>query len=416
MMRRGALCMACGLTALALLVALFVAATGWGPGRHLEAFLVLWELVAPDAAPSLGPKTGPPLRQALTYTVAGRARRADLYLPAPLDACVPIDGKGAERKSGLSGSCPAAALVVVPGVTVQGKDDPRLATLAATLARVGFAVLVPEIEGLRELRIRPADVREIADAFACVVSRPELAPQGRAGMFAFSYSVGPALLAALEPDIRERVRFVAGVGGYHDLTRTMRFFTTGWFEHEGRWSYLLPDDSGKLVLLYSSLAYLPEGDDHAIFDRMVGLRLCDPRADLAGLAASLSAEARTVYALAVNPDPARFSELFARLPETMRADLARLDPARHDLKGLKARLLLVHGRDDNLIPFAESAALAAAVPEGRAELFLVEHVLGHVELNFSHLRSWRFWSQDLPDLWRLWRAVDWLLAQRGETA
>ena len=416
MIRRGASCMACGLTALVLLIALFVPATGCAPGRHLEALLLLREMAAPDAASSLSPMTAPPLRQALTYTVAGRTHRADLYLPSPLDTCAPIDGKGAERKPGLSGNCPAAALVAVPGVTAQGKDDPRLAAFVATLARAGFAVLVPEIEGFRELRIRPADVREIADAFAYVISRPELAPRGRAGMFAFSYSVGPALIAALEPDIREKVRFVAGVGGYHDLMRTMRFFTTGWFEHEGRWSYLLPDDSGKMVLLYSSLAYLPEGDDHAVFDRMVALRRRDPRADLAGLAARLSAEARTVYALAVNPDPARFPELFARLPEAMRTDLTRLNPARHDLKALKARLLLVHGRDDNLIPFPESPALAAAVPEGRAEVFLIEHVLGHVELSFSHLRSWRFWRQDLPGLWRLWRAVDWLLARREEMA
>jgi len=416
MIRRSASCMACGLTAFVLLIALFVPATGWAPGRHLEALLLLREMAAPDAASSLRPMTGPPLRQALTYTVAGRAHRADLYLSAPLDTCAPTENKETERKPGLGGNCPAAALVAVPGVTAQGKDDPRLAAFVATLARAGFAVLVPEIEGFREMRIRPADVREIADAFAYVISRPELAPQGRAGMFAFSYSAGPALLAALEPDIREKVRFVAGVGGYHDLMRTMRFFTTGWFEHEGRWSYLLPDDSGKMVLLYSSLGYLPEGDDHAVFDRMVELRLRDPRADLAEPAARLSAEARTVYALAVNNDPARFPELFARLPEAMRADLTRLNLARHDLKALKARLLLVHGRDDNLIPFPESLALAAAAPEGRADVFLIRRVLGHVELSFSHLQSWRFWSQDLPDLWRLWRAVDWLLAQREVVA
>ena len=33
-----------------------------------------------------------------------------------------------------------------------------------------------------------------------------------------------------------------------------------------------------------------------------------------------------------------------------------------------------------------------------------------------HLLSWRFWSEDLPDLWRLWRVIDLLLAQREEAA
>lgn len=408
MMRRGASCMAYGLTALVLITTLFILVTGWAPRRHLEALLVLRELMAPDSSSSLRPMTGPPPRQSLSYTVAGRDHHADLYLPASLDTCTKTSGNEVERASSRSGNCTAAALVALPGVTVQGKDDPRLVAFVTNLARAGFAVLVPEIEGFRELRIHPADVREIADAFAYVISRPELAPQGRAGIFAFSYSVGPALLAALETDIREQVRFVAGVGGYHNLMHALRFFTTGWFEHEGKWSYPLPDDSGKMVLLYSSLGYLPEGGDGAIFDRMVALRLHDSQADLAGMAARLSAGGQTAYALAVNHDPARFPELFAALPEAMRTDLARIDLARHDLKALKARLIVVHGRDDNLIPYPQILALAA--------VFLIGHILGHVDLTPSNLRSWDFWRRDLPGLWRLWRVIDLLLAQREEPA
>jgi hypothetical protein len=77
-------------------------------------------------------------------------------------------------------------------------------------------------------------------------------------MFAFSYSVGPTVLAALQDGIRDRVRFVVGLGGYHDLPRAMRFFTTGWFEHDGQWQRITPDDTGRMVLVYSSLDYLAD--------------------------------------------------------------------------------------------------------------------------------------------------------------
>jgi hypothetical protein len=96
---------------------------------------------------------------------------------------------------------------------------------------------------------------------------------------------------------------------------------------------------------------------------------------------------------------ARFPELFSPLPAAMRGDLDRLD--------------LAHGRNDNIIPYPESLALAAAVPEGRARVFLIHRVLGHVDLSFSDLFSWRFWSEDLPDLWR---PIVLLLAQRKATA
>ncbi|MDP1646527.1 MAG: hypothetical protein Q8K35_09335 [Thiobacillus sp.] len=404
-------CFGRGWIVLALAIPLFIVLAGCAPARHYEAARVLQDLAAGAADSRLKQTTPVPLRQALAYTVAGRTHHADLYLPGPLAGCVAPTPAQSDPVSGAPG-CPRAALVAVPGAVPLGKDDPRLVAFATTLARAGFAVLAPDIRGFRELRIRPSDVREIADAFTWLARRPELAPEGRAGMFAFSYSVGPALLAALEDDIRDQVRFVVGVGGYHDLPRAMRFFTTGWFEHDGQWQRITPDDTGRMVLVYSSLDYLAGGADRAVFDRMVALRTRDPGADLSPLAADLSLDAHAVYALAVNADPARFAGLFARLPQAMRADIELLDLARHDLRPLKARLILVHGRNDNLIPWPESLALAAAVPEGQARVFLIRRVLGHVDLSVSSLLSWRFWREDLPDLLRLWRVIDLLLAER----
>ena len=402
-------CMCRGSMALAFLIPLLLVLAGCAPARHYEAVLVLQDFAVGEAASRLKRTTPMPQRQTLSYTVSGRTHQADLYLPGWLEGC----GARSSPPSGESSTrCPRAAIVAIPGAVPQGKDDPRLVAFATTLARAGFAVLAPEIAGYRALRIRPSDAREIADAFAYLTRRPELAPDGRAGMFAFSYSVGPALLAALQDDIRDQVRFVVGVGAYHDLPRAMRFFTTGWFEHDGTWQRIIPDDTGKMVLVYSSLDYLADGADRAVFDRMVARRMRDPQTDLAPLAAELGSEGKAVYALAVNTDPARFAELYARLPKAMRADLDQLDLARHDLKPLKARLMLVHGRNDNLIPWPESLALAAAVPDGQARVFLIQRVLGHVELKGADLFSWRFWREDLPDLWRLWRVIDLLLAER----
>ncbi len=402
-------CTGRGSMAWAFLIPFLFVLAGCAPARHYEAVLVLQDFAVAEAASRLKQTTPMPQRQSLSYTVAGRTHQADLYLPGPLEGC----GDRSPSPSGeVAARCPRAAIVAVPGAVPQGKDDPRLVAFATTLARAGFAVLSPEISGYRAMRIRPSDAEEIADAFAYLVGRPELAPDGRAGMFAFSYSVGPAILAALQDDIRNQVRFVVGVGAYHDLPRAMRFFTTGWFEHDGTWRRITPDDTGKMVLVYSSLDYLADQSDRVVFERMVALRLRDPHADLAPLAESLSPEALSVYALASNTEPARFPELYARLPKAMRADLAKLDLAQHDLKPLQARLMLVHGRNDNLIPWPESLALAAAVPEERASVYLIHRVLGHVDLRFSSLLSWRFWREDLPDLWRLWRVIDLLLAER----
>ncbi|MDP1595322.1 MAG: hypothetical protein Q8S46_02180 [Methylotenera sp.] len=402
--------------------ALLLLLTGCAPVRHYEAALVLQDFAAAEGASRLKQTTAAPQLQSVSYTVAGRTHHADLYLPGSLEGCMlskPLADSQAVVAPGKH--CPRAAIVAVPGAVPQGKDDPRFVAFATTLARAGFAVLAPDLDGFRQLRIRPSNIREISDAFGYLASRPELTPGGRAGMFAFSYSVGPAVLAALEDDIREKVRFVVGLGGYHDLPRAMRFFTTGWLEHAGKQHYLMPDDTGRMVLVYSSLDYLAEGNgnaalDRRVFDQMVALRSRNAEADLTALASQLSAAAKSVYALAVNSDPKRFPALLTQLPAAMQADIKHLDLARHDLKPLKARLILVHGKNDNLIPYPESLALAAAAPEKQSRVYLIHRVIGHVDLSISHLFSWRFWSEDLPDLWRLWRVIDLLLAQREEAA
>jgi pimeloyl-ACP methyl ester carboxylesterase len=396
--------------ALALAFSLLLLAA-CAPARHYEAALVLQDFAAGDADSRLKRTTPQPLRQVVTYTAEGRVHHADLYLPAALQGCERTPAKTP------SAHCPRAALLAVPGAVPLGKDDPRLVAFATTLARAGFAVLAPELPGYRASRIRPSDIQEIAAAFDWLSSRPQLAPQGRAGMFAFSYSVGPALIAALQDDIRNRVRFVVGVGGYHDLPRAVRFFTTGWFEHDGRWHRITPDDTGKMVLVYSSLDYVANRSDRAVLERMVALRMRDPDADLAPLATTLSAAARDVYELAVNDDPAKFAELYAQLPQRMRADIDRLDLARRDLSALQARLILVHGRRDNLIPWPESLALAAAAPAGQSRVFVIERALGHVDLSgVSGVLTRHFWREDLPDLLRLWRVIDLLLAEREADA
>lgn len=365
---------------------------GCAPQRNYESLLVLGDIVAVDAPSRLKESTPPPVRKPVSWVADGRARSGDLYLPAA--------GK------------PLAGIVLMPGAVPHGKDDARLVAFAATLARARFAVLTPEMEGFRELRIQPGDARAVADAFHYLASRPDLAPNGRAGIAAFSYATGPALLAAMQPDIRERVRFVVGVGGYYDLARTVGYFSTGYFRREGRWHYLRPDDYGRMVFVKSSSPYLRDPRDRAILDEMMEMKRRDRDADIAPLASGLGSEGLAVYRLLTNDDPERTPQLMRALPAQVQADIAALTLRGKELGGLKARLLLVHGENDNLIPFPESVELAASVAPGQARLFLIRRILGHVDLTLAHVFSREFWSAGLPDAWRMWRAVDALLAER----
>jgi hypothetical protein len=208
------------------------------------------------------------------------------------------------------------------------------------------------------------------------------------------------------------VRFVLGVGGYHDLRSAIRFFTTGYFEHDGQLRHLQPDPYATLVLARSLAAHLREPADRRILEAMVSARLEDRDADIAPLARQLGLEGQAVYRLLTNREPGLTQALIEALPTASRETIGALTLSDKKLEALSARLILVHGRNDRLIPYTETLALARAVEPGRAHVFVLHRVLGHVDLGLSGLLSVRLWTEELPDALMLVQAVSLLLHER----
>jgi dienelactone hydrolase len=311
-----------------------------------EAGLALEDLASGITPSRLAAQTPRPVRETISFLTGDEQRAADLYRP-------------------LQGA--RAGIVLVPGVAAGGKRDARVVALARTLARLDFAVLVPDMPGVRRYRMRASDAREVADAFAWLASRPAFAPAGHIGIAGFSYGAGPVLLAALQPAIRERVKFVLAVGGYYSLESVLTYLTTGYYRTEqpagpaasgaGR---LSPHPYGEAAFVRSNLDFLERSVDRG----------------------------------------ARVPVLLDRLPPRMRTELAGIDPAAHDLSALRADVILLHGRSDNLIPYTESIALASALPAGQVQLYLIDG-LAHVDLKPQ--------AQDVP---QLLAAMEALLAER----
>ena len=353
-----------------------------------EAALALEDLAAGALPSRLSAKTPDPERQTVTYPTSLGERSADLY----------------QSPEGT-----LAGIVLVPGAAARGPHDPRVVAVARTLARLRFAVLVPDMPGVRRFRVRATDVREVAEAFSWLLERPGLVPEGRAGMAGFSYGAGPVLVAAMEPDIHARVRFVMSVGGYYDLHKVITYFTTGYADTraapavEGAPPARLrpPHPYSESVFIRSNLDLLERSVDRG-FLRSYADYLVDSGADVdEPIPGTLAPDASAFYQLLVNHDPAAVPQLIERLPGRIRQLIEAINPAAHDLSLLQARLILLHGRSDNLIPYTESVALSQALPEGQAQLFLIDG-LAHVDLKPK--------AQDIP---QLIAAMESLLAERA---
>ena len=285
----------------------------------------------PLAALTREPETRPVLAAA-----GARPVRLDLY------------ARGALRRP--------PALVLVHGLSAEGKDDPRLRDAARLLARAGWVVAVPTVEGLTVLRLRPED----AGAVRASVEALYRAGYRRAAVLGISLGAGPALLAASDPSLAPRLSAVLALGGYASAVELLRYTLTGAYafgEVVGRATGVLEPAIAQFALAN------PELLDEA------GRQLVD------------------------NRDPAAVDERIRALPRSTRDLLDALSPG-PKIGSLRAPLFLIHGRQDPAVPFTESLRLeAAARGAGRPVRTAIVGAVGHVEGDGR---------AGLADLLRLW--------------
>jgi pimeloyl-ACP methyl ester carboxylesterase len=266
----------------------------------------------------------------------GRVRALSTITRPPRVEPLAIPGLEADRYA-TPGS--AASLVLAHGLAPEGKDDLRLQRAAALLARAGFVVAVPTIRGLTALRLRPSDVETVVTAIAAMP--PPVAVVG------VSVGAGPALLAAADSRIRDRVTVVLSLGGYAAAAELARFYILG----EPELTRLFAEANPELM----------------------------------------DASARRALATGSLDD----------LSPDLRRLLDALSPERV-VERIRGRLLIVHGRDDRLVPVSESLRLARAARALEPRVAIVSAV-GHVS---------GVAGDHLFDLARLWGITYVLIAGR----
>jgi pimeloyl-ACP methyl ester carboxylesterase len=317
---------------------------------------------------------------------------ADLYLPGA--------------------AMPREVILLVHGLNETGKDDERLVSFAFDLARTGAAVLVPDFPNLRHARVRPSDADAVALAYEDLADRfREKCRPGRAracGLMAFSYGVGPALLAAAEPRVRDRIGFVVGFGGYADLEDVIRFVTTG--HASDRRVHAVPYPWAKWAFLAANADLATDAADRARLEEIARAKLDNDRADVHAAVEALGPDGRAIWNLLTNRDPTHVHALLEKVNPKVREMIAALSPL-PQLAHIRARLLLLHGVADRSIPFTESVRLARAAPDPSRVTLTLTRIFGHVDPDLPDLRGPAALRFYIPEVWRMIRFADAILSQ-----
>ncbi len=292
---------------------------------------------------------------------------------------------------GATGQLPG--WIVLHGITRPGRFHPNLLRFVRALATSGVAVLVPQVPEWKNLRLAPEVTLPTIRGALEGLRRLDATNDGPYGIIGFSFGAPQVLIAASHDDVAEQLGGAVGFGGYCDMERMVHFQMTGEHEWEGVTHRLRPDPYGRWIIGGNHLTSIPEyreAEDvaQALWRLAVEagerrILAWDPSYDAlkTELATQVSSEHRWLFDLFAppsdrEPDLSGAQDISRQLAVAVKESSPLMDPTPY-LTSIRTPVQLIHGEDDQLIPYTESLRMHASL---RAE----QRVETTITAFFSH--------------------------------
>lgn len=336
------------------------------PARTLLRWLGPWEKTGVPGGVERAERSAAGARPVRTYVYRGRDRAEGVY-------------------------------VLAPGLHFLGPDDPRLDRFCRILAASGVVVVAPFLPDHVGLRVTAHTTDDLAAVFEAgeAIARAESLP--RPSLFSVSFGSQPAIALAGREAFRDRVGAVVLFGGFADFDASVRFCLTGRAAHDGAALAIAHDPLNAPVVWLHLLDHLELDCDRAAVAAALRTMVVRTwgRAELKrpgardpiahAIARDLSPRDREVFLLGcgLREGGGRHLEaVLARLGDAF----AFTDPRPH-LARVRAPIAIVHGRDDDVIPWFEAEKLRRALPPEHPARFLVTGLYGHTGAGAVDVRA-----------------------------
>lgn len=290
-----------------------------------------------------------PERIRIAYPLRDGSGDADLYLPAG----------GGEH----------SAILLFLGINPAGRNDARVVNLAEALARTGVAVMAPWSDNMTQKRVAAEEIDDLVRAFQHLRAHDRV-DGDRVGMAGFCVGASFLTAAAQDERINENVSVLNSFGGYYDAADLMAAVIARQRFYDGDVRVWQPDELSVEVTRLHLADTLPNDAERDL--------LLQALADGGDAPDGVSDEALAVYELLNAPDVETARRLMDGLPSDARDTLRRISPS-SGMDRLRAKLLVMHDREDSLVPSEESRRLVEALPPDAGVYYTEFSFFDHVD-------------------------------------
>jgi len=306
---------------------------------------------------------------------------------------------------------PTRAMLLLPGLHFLGPAHPQLDRLARIMAHAGYLVMAPKLRAFMELRVSRSLLSDAEASLRALIRLADYPLRERPDLMSVSFGSAAAIHLAGSDEFAHQIGRTLIFGGFADWNDTLRFSVAG--------RGALPHDPLNRAVVYRNL--LPHFDVPSAYHQALSdgwLRFCKRtwgqptmkerpayESIATELAEGVHPGARDLFlegcSCDADPEAAvrRCDAALGRSGDTF----AWLDP-RPKLGAVCSQTYLVHGRDDDVIPYTEAERLGAAFPDdGRIEV-LITGLYSHTRQDEARAGSSGKW-RELKTLTRIVRIL-----------
>ena len=250
-------------------------------------------------------------------------------------------------------------LIFVHGMAKLGKDDPRVVQLAESIARTGYRVIVPDFPSIRSLEIYKGQEDEVFSRLELLCEDKKFVSD-KFFLMAVSFSSVFAFHAACHTRLAKRIAGLCLIGGYFNIDTVLSFIT-----QSNR-----SDVYGRLLILKNYYKQLmPEKIEHqSILERCLLENDKEDRSWNPDVSLDQSNFVEYEIYCALTKDDVReiiVDNVRGVVEQAWSEYKLRMDSFQSNVP-----VLLIHGRNDRIIPSGESKRLMRQLVERKVPVYL----------------------------------------------
>ena len=269
-------------------------------------------------------------------------------------------------------------IILYPGASPFAEDHPSMIFLGAVLANIGFNVFIPRIPLLKDLDISEDNIKWFRNAYEQLIQRNDVK---NSVITCMGVSYGGALLLKSSlhgPMVKVPPRCLLTYGTIFDVETSLDFVMTGKLNIKGKEVNIKPHEWGMVVCFHNFLPKIDIGYDTKDIQRILKLRVQNKHEDVQSELEKLESNKKELVAdildAKISPEVKRIIDIILN----EKIDLLNSIAPKSWCKDIDAKVFIMHGAGDNMVPYTQSILLSKNIPE--SELF-ISYLYEHNEIS-----------------------------------